>query len=116
MSDYAARPWLKHYDYWIRPPLTYPTRPLHEILSTTATEMPDARATAFLGATLTFDEIRRRADRLSAALLRLGITKGDRVGSAAGAISRREHSGRLHCRRAPRRGERARRSCANPDG
>jgi non-ribosomal peptide synthetase component E (peptide arylation enzyme) len=74
---------LKHYDYWIRPRLSYPTRPLHEILSTTATEMPDAPATAFLGATLSFGEIKRRADRLSAALLRLGIAKGDRVGIAA---------------------------------
>ena len=49
-SPYAARPWLKHYDYWVRPHMTYPGRPLHEILATTAVEMPDAPATAFLGA------------------------------------------------------------------
>jgi long-chain acyl-CoA synthetase len=79
-SVYAARPWVKHYDYWVRPHLTYPTRPLHEILSITAAEMPDAPATAFLGATLTFGEIKRRTDRLSAALSRLGIAKGDRIG------------------------------------
>jgi long-chain acyl-CoA synthetase len=79
-SVYASRPWLKHYDYWVRPGLTYPTRPLHEILSTAAAEIPDAPATAFLGARLSFGQIRKRADRLSAALLRLGITKGDRVG------------------------------------
>jgi long-chain acyl-CoA synthetase len=79
-SVYAARPWLKHYDYWVRPHLTYPARPLHEILAITASEMPDAPATAFFGATLTFGEIKRRADRLSAALSRLGIAKGDRLG------------------------------------
>ena len=79
-SVYATRPWLKHYDYWVRPHLSYPTRPLHEILSTTATEMPDAPATAFLGAMLSFDEIRKRADRMTAVLLRLGVEKGDRVG------------------------------------
>jgi long-chain acyl-CoA synthetase len=79
-SVYAARPWLKHYDYWVRPHLNYPTRPLHEILSTTAAELPDAPATAFLGATLTFGEIKKRTDRLSAALQRLGIAQGDRVG------------------------------------
>ncbi|MGQ0734850.1 MAG: long-chain-fatty-acid--CoA ligase, partial [Acidobacteriota bacterium] len=79
-SPYAARPWLAHYDYWIRPRMTYPTRALHEILATTAVEMPDATATAFLGATLTFGEIKRRADRLAAALLELGVAKGDRVG------------------------------------
>jgi long-chain acyl-CoA synthetase len=79
-SFYATRPWLKHYDYWVRPHMTYPTRSLHEILSTTAAEMPDAPATAFLGATLSFGEIKRRTDRLAAAMRRLGIAKGDRVG------------------------------------
>jgi long-chain acyl-CoA synthetase len=79
-SVYAARPWLKHYDYWVRPHMIYPSRPLHEILSTTAAEMPDAPATAFLGATLSVGEIKTRTDRLSAALVRLGIAKGDRVG------------------------------------
>ena len=79
-SPYAARPWLKHYDYWVRPHMTYPTRPLYEILSTTAIEMPDAEATHFLGAALTYREIKKRTDRLAAALLRLGVGKGDRVG------------------------------------
>ena len=79
-SAYAARPWLKHYDYWVRPQMTYPTRPLHEILSTTAAEMPEAPATAFLGAKLSFGEIKKRADGLTAALMRLGMAKGDRVG------------------------------------
>jgi long-chain acyl-CoA synthetase len=79
-SPYTARPWLKHYDYWIRSPLTYPTRPLYEILSTTTAERPDAPATHFLGAVLTFREIKARADGLANALLRLGIARGDRVG------------------------------------
>jgi long-chain acyl-CoA synthetase len=79
-SPYAARPWLTHYDYWVRPHMNYPARPLHEILSTTAVEMPDGAATAFLGATLTFGEIKRRADALAAAFVGLGIVKGDRVG------------------------------------
>jgi long-chain acyl-CoA synthetase len=79
-SPYAARPWQKHYDYWVRPTMTYPGRPLYEILATTAVEIPDAPATAFLGATLTFGEIKTRCDRLAAALARLGVVKGDRVG------------------------------------
>ena len=79
-SPYAARPWLKHYDYWIRPHMTYPTRPLHEILSTTAAEMPDGHATQFLGAALTYRELKQRADRLSKALVTLGVAKDDRVG------------------------------------
>jgi long-chain acyl-CoA synthetase len=78
-SPYAARPWRKHYDYWVRPTMTYPGRPLYEILATTAVEIPDAPATAFLGATLTFQDIKTRCDRLAAALAGLGVGKGDRV-------------------------------------
>jgi long-chain acyl-CoA synthetase len=79
-SPYAARPWLKHYDYWVPARMTYPGKPLYEILATTAVETPDAQATAFLGAALTFREIKRRTDRLAQALVTLGIAKGDRVG------------------------------------
>jgi long-chain acyl-CoA synthetase len=79
-SPYAARPWLKHYDYWVPAHMTYPGRSLYEILATTAVETPDAPATAFLGATLTFRGIKTRTDRLAKALVTLGIGKGDRVG------------------------------------
>ena len=79
-SPYAARPWLKHYDYWVPPRMTYPGKPLYEILATTAVETPDAQATAFLGASLTFREIKLRTDRLARAFVQLGIVKGDRVG------------------------------------
>ncbi|MCC7417952.1 MAG: long-chain fatty acid--CoA ligase [Acidobacteria bacterium] len=72
--------WLNHYDYWVRPHLNYPQRPLHEILSTAAVEFGDRPATMFLGATLTFRELKIRADRLAAALARRGIAAGDRVG------------------------------------
>ena len=79
-SPYAARPWLEHYDYWVRPHLSYPGRPLADILSITAVERPDKVATLFLGAELTYLELKRRSDALAAALAELGIVKGDRVG------------------------------------
>jgi long-chain acyl-CoA synthetase len=79
-SPYDARPWLRHYDYWVRPHLTYPGRPLSDLLNLTAVERPDRPATQFLGAQLTFLELKRRADQLAASLARLGIVKGDRVG------------------------------------
>jgi long-chain acyl-CoA synthetase len=79
-SPYATRPWLDHYDYWVRPHLSYPGRPLADILAITAVERPNAQATEFLGAQLTFLDLKRRADALAAALARLGIVKGDRVG------------------------------------
>jgi long-chain acyl-CoA synthetase len=74
------RPWLAHYDYWVPERLTYPERPLWEILDTTSTEIPDRPATHFLGATLTFAELKVRSDWFAVALGRLGVVKGDRVG------------------------------------
>jgi long-chain acyl-CoA synthetase len=79
-SPYAARPWLDHYNYWVPHHMNYPRRPLHEILRIAASEVPDHRATAFLGAHLTFREIKEQADKFATALARLGIQKGDRVG------------------------------------
>ena len=79
-SPYAARPWFEHYDYWVPRHMPYPARPLTEILDTAAIDGPDRTATAFFGATLTFQQIKARADRLAMALGQLGIAKGDRVG------------------------------------
>src|SRR4051812_4700058 len=74
------RPWLRHYDYWVPQHLTYPERPLHEILDSTVVDVPDRPATSFLGATLTFAEIKERSDRLASALADLTVAKGDRIG------------------------------------
>jgi long-chain acyl-CoA synthetase len=76
----TTRPWLRHYDYWVPPHLTYPGRPLSEILDTTAVEVADRTATVFLGAELTFRDIKTRSDRCAIALARRGVGKGDRVG------------------------------------
>jgi long-chain acyl-CoA synthetase len=79
-SPWAARPWTKEYDYWVRGRLSYPGRPLADLLSITAIERPDRQATQFLGAQLTFLDLKRRADAFAASLARLGVVKGDRVG------------------------------------
>jgi long-chain acyl-CoA synthetase len=78
-SPYAARPWLKHYDYWVRSNLSYPGKSLADILSLTAIERPDRPATQFLGTQMTFLDLKRQADALAASLARMGIVKGDRV-------------------------------------
>jgi long-chain acyl-CoA synthetase len=75
-----SKPWRRHYDYWVRDGVAYPRRPLHEILDATAIEVPDRPATAFLGATLSFRELRVRSERFAAAFRALGVAKGDRVG------------------------------------
>src|SRR5687768_14455039 len=79
-SAYAARPWLEHYDYWVRAHMNYPRRPLHEILRLTAVEVPDRPATAFLGARMTFAQIKTQSDKFATALRGLGVAQGDRVG------------------------------------
>jgi long-chain acyl-CoA synthetase len=76
----VKRPWIDHYDYWVRPHMNYPRRPLGEILRLTAADVPDRPATAFLGAQLTWAQVKERSDRLATALARFGISKGDRVG------------------------------------
>jgi long-chain acyl-CoA synthetase len=80
MSSYSRRPWLKHYDYWVPTEMPFPGRPLHDILDTAFIDVPDRPATAFFGATLTFQDLKDRSDRLATALAALGINKGDRVG------------------------------------
>jgi len=60
--------------------MSYPGRPLYDILALTAVHRPDRTATHFLGAELTYLDLKQRADRLAASLVTLGIVKGDRVG------------------------------------
>jgi len=79
-SAYMLRPWLKHYDHWVPADINYPGQPLYQVLQIATSLYGDRPATAFLGAQLTFREVKSRVDRLATALLRLGITKGDRVG------------------------------------
>ncbi|HJQ35852.1 MAG TPA: long-chain fatty acid--CoA ligase [Thermoanaerobaculia bacterium] len=78
MSD--TRPWHAHYDYWVRPQLNYPRRPLTDILRMAAADVPDKPAVAFFGQQLTFAQIKERADKFATALARTGVVQGDRVG------------------------------------
>ncbi|HEV7766480.1 MAG TPA: long-chain fatty acid--CoA ligase [Thermoanaerobaculia bacterium] len=80
MSKPSSKPWEAHYDYWVRPHLNYPRRSLIDILRIAAADVPDAPATAFLGAQLTYGEILHRSDRLATYLAHNGIGKADRVG------------------------------------
>ncbi len=80
MSSYSEKPWLKNYDFWVNAETTYPKQPLYRILQLATGLYGDRPATAFLGAQLTFRELKDQVDRFATALSRLGIVKGDRVG------------------------------------
>src|SRR5262249_33096538 len=79
-SRYSERPWLKHYDFWVPPSITYPRQPAYRALDMGAMNYPDRPATIFFGREMTFRELQDRAYRLATALAELGIAKGDRVG------------------------------------
>ncbi len=79
-SVYAQRPWLRHYDYWVPATASVPRQPIFQALNFAAVQFHDRAATAFLGAELTFGELKKQADKLATALARLGIGPGDRVG------------------------------------
>lgn len=79
-SPYAQKPWLHHYDFWVPPMTTVPRQSIYQALSTAASHYGDRPATAFLGAQLTYREIKLQADKLATALAQMGIVKGDRVG------------------------------------
>lgn len=75
-----GRPWLRHYDYWVSPRLTYPRRPLSYILDAAAHEVPDHDAIAFMDARLTYAQLADRSRALAIGLSRAGVANGDRVG------------------------------------
>lgn len=88
MVTYSDRPWQKNYDSGVPFSLEYPAIPLHGILRETARRHPEATACLtsaklpLLGrrhAILTYQQLDATTDALAAALVDLGLKKGDRV-------------------------------------
>jgi long-chain acyl-CoA synthetase len=73
------RPWLKNYEPLVPPNLKYPEVPLHTNLEESARKHPDATATIFMDAKLTYGQLNALVDRFAAALQGLGVRKGARV-------------------------------------
>lgn len=59
--------------------LSYPRRPLHGLLEDAARNHPSSVATSFFGATLTYEELDREANRFAHALSTIGVAPGDCV-------------------------------------
>ncbi len=75
-----SRPWVKNYDKGVRATLEYPARPLFHFLEDAAQKYPDRPCTLFKGAKITFKEMNDITDQVAAALVKMGVKKGDRVG------------------------------------
>lgn len=74
------RPWLKHYDESVPARINYPLVPLFHFLHEAASLYPDRPCTSLHGAIITYRQMDELSDCLAAALVALGIRKGDRVG------------------------------------
>ncbi|MFZ5881036.1 MAG: long-chain-fatty-acid--CoA ligase [Chloroflexota bacterium] len=74
------RPWVAHYDKGVPESIEYPQAPLFHFLDDSARKYPDRACTIFKGAVVTYREMNDITDRLAAALVDMGVKKGDRVG------------------------------------
>ena len=74
------RPWLAHYDKGVPQTIEYPKAPLFHFLENAAEKYPDRACTIFKGAVISYKEMNTRTDHMAAALVELGVKKGDRVG------------------------------------
>jgi long-chain acyl-CoA synthetase len=89
MTTLAERPWTKHYDSFVPKSLEpYPQFPLHDFLRQAARDNPTSVAliaSAHLpvvkrvGNEVTYAELDSQSDALAAALVEMGLKKGDRV-------------------------------------
>lgn len=88
MVTYADRPWTKNYHPNTPKTLTYPKIALHDFLRQTAQRIPTSPALVTsarlplvgrVAQNLTFAELDQQSDALAAALVEMGLKKGDRV-------------------------------------
>jgi long-chain acyl-CoA synthetase len=74
------RPWVAHYDKGVPQTIEYPKAPLFHFLEEAAIKYPDRACTIFKGAVISYKEINKKTDQMAAALVEMGVQKGDRVG------------------------------------
>ena len=74
------RPWLANYDRGVPHTLEIPDVTFFHFLEESAKKFPDRACTIFKGAVITYQEMNAITDRIAAALVGMGVKKGDRVG------------------------------------
>jgi long-chain acyl-CoA synthetase len=74
------RPWFAKYDRGVPKTIDYPKKPLHHFMEESASKYPDKACTIFKGAVITYKKMNEMTDHMAAALVDLGVKKGDRVG------------------------------------
>ncbi|MEZ0396908.1 MAG: long-chain fatty acid--CoA ligase [Anaerolineales bacterium] len=76
----TSHPWLAHYDPGVPAHLDYPAVPVHHFLDQAARRCPQRTCLIFGDETLTYRQVAEQTDRIAAALLNLGVRRGERVG------------------------------------
>jgi long-chain acyl-CoA synthetase len=76
----SNKPWLANYDKGVPQTIDYPKVPLFHFLEEAARKYPDHACTIFKGAVISYREMNKMADSIAAALVEMGVKKGDRVG------------------------------------
>ncbi len=74
------KPWLTHYDPGVPASLEYPSVNLTHFLTRSAHDFPQHACTIFQDSSLSYAQMDILTDYLAAALVSLGLKKGDRVG------------------------------------
>ena len=74
------RPWLAHYDKGVANTIEYPKVPLFYFLEEAARKYSDRACTIFKGAVISYREMNELTNHMAAALVEMGVKKGDRVG------------------------------------
>ena len=75
-----SKPWLAHYDKGVPQTIEYPKVPMFHFLEEAARKYPDRACTIFKGAVITYKEMNAETDHMAAALVEMGVKKGERVG------------------------------------
>src|SRR5260370_41048601 len=78
----AEFPWLRHYEQGVPAHFDIPDRPLTWILDQTVSRFPSQTAFIYYGTRLSYARFSSLPNRFAAPLLRLRITKGDRLAIA----------------------------------
>lgn len=74
------QPWFAHYDKGVPQTIQYPKVPLFHFLEEAALKYPGRACTIFKGAVISYREMNALTDHMAAALVEMGVKKGDRVG------------------------------------
>ena len=75
-----AKPWISHYDKGVPHSLQpYPEKTLVDVVRKSVEECPKQTMMFFKGASLSYGEFEQQSNALAAALVAIGIGKGDRV-------------------------------------